>query len=77
MKISSGIELLAEIKRYMYLNGYTNETIAQNRKVSKQNVHSFFNSNTKNPTINSVLETLNALDAELHIEIIKKDKDEK
>lgn len=73
MKIESSKELLGEIKKNMFINGYTNEDLAQKRNVTKQTISSFFKSN--NPRFNSILETVDALDAELYIEI--KNKDEK
>lgn len=75
MKITTSKEFLGEIKKYQYLNDLSNEDIAQRRGVSRQTVSSFFIK--QNPRLDNVLETIDAMDAELHIEIRKKEKDEK
>ena len=73
MKIDSTKELLGEIKKEMFMNGYTNVNLAQKRGVSRQTITSFFKSN--NPRFNSILEILDAMNAELYIEIKKKDEE--
>lgn len=71
MVIKTGKELVAAIYNYMFMTDQKNmDVIAKKRNVTPQSVSSFFNRD--NPTINSVLETLDALNAELHIEIKKK-----
>ena len=73
MKIESGVELMAEIKKYMYVNSLDNTDIAAKRGITKQSVGKFFDS--ANPRFSSLLETIDAMGAELHLEI-KKKKDE-
>lgn len=71
MIIKSSLELLGEIRKFMFLNKYNNETIASKRNVSAQSISNFFNSS--NPNFNTILETIDALDSELYIEIRKKE----
>ena len=72
MVIKTSKELLGEIKKYMYMNGFNNESIAKKRHITKQSVSSFFK--TENPRIDSILETIAAMNCELHIEIKNKDE---
>ena len=71
MKVNNGRELMAEIKKYMYVNGYNLNTIAEQRDITKQAAGAFFR--TENPRFNSIIETLNAIDADFYIEIKKKE----
>ena len=74
MKVTTSKEFLGEIKKFQYVNDLSYESIAQKRGVSRQTVSSFFTK--QNPRLENILETINAMDAELHIEIRKKEKDE-
>lgn len=74
MKVTTTKEFLGEIKKYQYVNELSYEAIAQKRGVTRQTVGSFFTK--KNPRLENILETIDAMDAELHIEIRKKVKDE-
>ena len=75
MKVTTSKEFLGEIKKYQFINDLSNEEIAQKRGVSRQTVSSFFYK--QNPRIENILETIDAMDAELYIEIRKKEKGEK
>lgn len=74
MRITTTKELMAELKRFQFLTEKSNEEIAQKRGVSRQTVSSFFN--RQNPRFENILETIDAMDGELHITIVKKKKGE-
>ena len=71
-KIETSKDFLAEIQKFKFVNSYNNEQIASKRNITKQSASAFFSA--KNPTLNSILETIEAMDGELRIEITKKEK---
>lgn len=63
-------ELLAEIKKYMNLNGIQVKELAANMEKQQQSVSQFFNNG--NPKASTIFDICKALNVELDINLVEK-----
>lgn len=71
MVINSSKEIIGEIKKYMFVNNITNNDLAQKLNTSNQNINNMFR--RSNPSLVTLLQVIDALDASMDIEIKKND----
>ena len=67
-------ELLAEIKKYMYLHDISQDDLANKMNKSKQSVSLIFR--TANPTLDTLFCVLQALDIELDYSFVAQEQEE-
>ena len=71
MIVNSSKEIIGEIKKYMFVNNITNNQLAQKLNTSNQNVNNIFR--RSNPSLITLIQIIDALDASIEFDIKKKD----
>lgn len=72
MVVNSSKEIIGEIKKYMFINNISNNDLAQKMNTSNQNVNNIFR--RSNPSLITLIEIINALDASFDFELKKKNE---
>ena len=71
MMINSNKEIIGEIKKYMFVNNITNNDLAKKLNTSNQNINNMFR--RSNPSLVTLIQVIDALDASIEFEIKRKD----